>query len=233
MRQRMQCKINADNEYRNQQGAGIYNKAVLKIYDALVISFENPFIWKCPSRRVLDFYNRNISGNHLDVGVGTGYFLDNCRFPVSRPKISLLDINPHSLQTTARRIKRYHPLCHQANILKPLHLNVGGFQTIGMNFLLHCLPGSLLIKGKVFGHLKPYLNPGGTLFGSTILGKRENFELLGRLFSNLYNSPLFPRLRVLDNLEDDVDHLVRAGSEYFKKFIVDKIGHVTFFVGYN
>ena len=30
-------------------------------------------------------YQASVSGNHLDVGVGTGYFLDHVRFRVDGP----------------------------------------------------------------------------------------------------------------------------------------------------
>ncbi len=219
---------------KKQQGGGVYNKVALKIYDPLVIFFENPFVWKCASSHLLEFYNWHISGNHLDVGVGSGYFLDRCRIPVEKPKISLLDSNPDSLQTTARRIRRYNPVCHQANVLEPLHLSGGGgFQTIGMNLLLNCLPGSLLTKGKAVEHLKACLNPGGTMFGSTILGKEENFGLLGRLFIGIHNARIFSTYRVLNNAGDDMEELKKVLSRYFNKYSIDKIGHVAFFAGYN
>ena len=34
--------------------------------------------------RSTDHYNNNLSANKLDVGVGTGYFLDKSRFPGMR-----------------------------------------------------------------------------------------------------------------------------------------------------
>jgi hypothetical protein len=58
------------------QGAAVYSQAVLAAYDAFVVGFSNSFAWKCPSRLLVAFYNENISEEHLDVGVGTGYFLD-------------------------------------------------------------------------------------------------------------------------------------------------------------
>jgi len=62
-------------------GADVYSKSVLSIYNLYVLGFSNTFAWRCPSRLILDFYNEHISDNHLDVGVGTGYFLDRCQFP--------------------------------------------------------------------------------------------------------------------------------------------------------
>jgi hypothetical protein len=48
-----------------------------------------------------DSYDSNITANHLDVGVGTGYFLERearhqggrCQFSSSAPRIALMDLN--------------------------------------------------------------------------------------------------------------------------------------------
>ena len=102
------------------RGAAANTKATLAVYDLFVLRFSNSFIWKCPSRLLLDLYDRLVSDRHLDVGVGTGYFLDKCRFPVAVPSIALLDLNANSLQVTAKRLERYKPSCHQADVLKPI-----------------------------------------------------------------------------------------------------------------
>src|SRR5918996_6376268 len=83
-------------------GAAIYSKPVLSVYDLYVLGFSNTFVWRCPSHLILDFYNEHISGNHLDVGVGTGYFLDKCKFPTHHPRIALADLNTNSLQATKK-----------------------------------------------------------------------------------------------------------------------------------
>src|SRR3954471_6059932 len=82
-------------------GQAVYSPFVLAVYDLAVVYLSNQFLWKCPSRRLLEHYNRNVGAVHLDVGVGTGYFLDHCRFPVSNPTIALYDLNPNSLRATA------------------------------------------------------------------------------------------------------------------------------------
>ena len=87
-------------------GAAVYNRAVLAAYDAFVVGFSNRVAWKCPSRLLVGFYNENVSAEHLDVGVGTGYFLDKCRFPVSSPRLTLVDLNPNCLRITAKRVCR-------------------------------------------------------------------------------------------------------------------------------
>lgn len=98
-------------------GSRIYNPLTLFIYDMSVLWFSNTFVWKCPTARILDFYNQHVATQHLDVGVGTGYFLDRCQFPTSNPTLTIVDLNTNSLQVTANRIKRYQPTVVRAKTL--------------------------------------------------------------------------------------------------------------------
>jgi ubiquinone/menaquinone biosynthesis C-methylase UbiE len=84
-------------------------------YDLAVLQFSNSFVWQCSSHVLLDFYNQHISDKHLDIGVGTGYFLDRCRFPSTTPEIALFDLNPHSLAKSAKPLRRYNPSCYMGN----------------------------------------------------------------------------------------------------------------------
>ena len=208
-------------------GAAIYSKFVLSIYDPLVFRFENAFVWKCPTRNLLDHYNRHVSANHLDVGVGTGYLLDNCRFPVANPTIALMDANPNSLQVTSARIRRYRPATYLANVWEPIEIDMPSFGSIGLNYVLHCLPGNMEDKGRVFGNLKPLLNPGGVLFGTTILGQDAEFNVLGRLFMGVYNLR-----RILNNTGDNLADLEEALKRNFDKYSVHMVGCVAFFVSH-
>src|SRR5258708_16057798 len=100
-------------------GAAIYNKVILSVYDIGVLGIANAVIWKCSTSKILTFYNQHISANHLDIGVGTGYFLDKCRFPSNAPKLTLFDLNPNSLESTAKRVRRYNPTTQVGDALKP------------------------------------------------------------------------------------------------------------------
>ncbi len=222
----MTVQFTLEEVYR---GAAVYSPLILSIYDLLVVRFENPFVWRCPSVRILEFYNRHVSARHLDVGVGTGYFLDKAQFPSSRPTIALLDLNPHPLAATARRLSRYQPMTYRANVLEPIPFDLPQFDSIGMNFLLHCLPGDLKTKGVVLGHLAPFLAPGGVLFGSTILGQGVSFGLLGRLFMSVYNSSLYPPVRVMNNRQDRLEDLEDSLQTYFQEHSTELIGTVVFF----
>ncbi len=158
-----QCSTHFAGEHEDPaKGAAAYTKAALSLYDLFVLGFSNSFAWKCPSQDILNFYNQHITERHLDVGVGTGYFLDKCRFPSSTPTIALIDLNPNSLRATAKRLRRYSPSCHLSDVLQPIDAGISEYSSIGLNYLLHCLPGHLASKSMVFGNLKPFLRTGAS-----------------------------------------------------------------------
>jgi len=74
----------------------IYTPAMLSIYDLLVHGVSNHVAWRCPTRRITELYRANLSPNHLEAGVGTGYFLDKTA-DARVGRLVLLDINRHCL----------------------------------------------------------------------------------------------------------------------------------------
>ena len=100
-------------------GQAVYSPLVLGFYDLWVLGVSNHLLWRCPTRELRALYDRNVSECHIDVGVGTGYYLDNVPFPVAGPEITLLDLNAHSLAAAARRIARYRPKGVQADARQP------------------------------------------------------------------------------------------------------------------
>ncbi len=169
-----------------EAGQAVYSKAVLSIYDLWVLGFSNSFLWRCPTKILKNEFVKNATNNHLDVGVGTGYYIDKCLNNTKR-RLALLDLNPNSLESTASRVSRFSPEIYRANILDTLDLQCDKFDSISMSYLLHCLPGSLKEKSLVFRNLRPYLNDSGVIFGSTILGKNVEAGYLARKLMSVYN----------------------------------------------
>jgi ubiquinone/menaquinone biosynthesis C-methylase UbiE len=205
-------------------GSWVYTYT-LPIYDLGVLRLSNSYIWKCSSTHILDFYNMHISAHHLDVGVGSGYFLDACRFPSQTPQLVLADLNPDCLKVTARRIKRYQPRTVIANVLEPLGLTAA-FDSVGINYVLHCLPGTMAEKSIVFANLKQVLKQGGKVFGTTILGQGVEHTAAARALMRYYNSQ-----RLFNNQDDSRVALERILDENFAAYSVDIRGSVAFFVG--
>ena len=90
---------------RTEAGQAVYSPMVLRTYDWIVLGLSNRFLWRCPTAELLGLYDRNVTERHLDIGVGTGYFLDKAKWPVAKPVITLLDLNLNCLTTASRRIR--------------------------------------------------------------------------------------------------------------------------------
>ncbi len=88
--------MNITNE-QVEAGQAIYTKQRLAYYDFVVLGISNRFAWKSPTQRLLKHYNQMVTANHLDVGVGTGYFLDRCKFPSQTPHVALMELNSNTL----------------------------------------------------------------------------------------------------------------------------------------
>jgi len=207
-------------------GQAAFTKPGLALYDFLVLQLICRLAWRCSNERILAAYRRHVTANHLDVGVGTGYFLDHAVFPAAQPRVGLLDLNANCLERAARRIARYRPELYQANLLAPIAVNARRFDSVGMNYVLHCLPGALPEKGVAVAHLKALLNPGGVLFGATLLqgGVRRNALAVGLM--HLFNSR-----RTLCNRGDSLEGLESALKQHLRDVRIEVVGCVALFSG--
>jgi hypothetical protein len=205
-------------------GQAVYNRGTLRAYDFVVLGISNRWVWKCPTWRLEQQYQRHVTSNHLDVGVGTGYFLDHCRFPTPAPRVALLDLNQNALDFAARRITRYWPLVWRRNVLEPLQLDAAGFDSVALGNLLHCLPGRIESKAIVFDHLLPLMNSGAVLFGSTLLQGGVRRGRLAHRLMKLYN-----RKRIFSNEGDDLHALRCELDRRFGAVSIEVVGCAALF----
>jgi len=208
----------------HKPGYAVYSRTSLAVYDALVLGLSNRAIWRCPSRHMIDLYRRQLSDNHLDIGVGTGYFLDKAPFPAPRPKVTLLDPNAECLGKAAARIARYRPQTVQADALVSWPDSLGRFGSIGLNYVLHCLPGDMSEKARLFDHLVPHLAENGSVFGATILHGGVPRSLAARRLMKIYNAK-----GVFSNEMDTHAALEDALRRRFSAVEIDLIGCVALF----
>src|SRR5262245_18235015 len=199
-------KAGASNGADVERGQRIYTPFVLRAYDLFVLGFSNRFAWRCPSPRMLAQYDRHLGRRHLDLGVGTGWYLDHATWPVERPAITMLDLNENSLSIAARRLARYAPREVRANVVDPLPLGEACFDSVAANYLLHCLPGRLEQRAATLAvTVRPFLESGGVLFGSTILGRGVAHTGIGRRLMHVHNGK-----GIFSNAEDDEHGLERG-----------------------
>lgn len=191
-------------------GQAHYHRRGLAFYDLLVMHGSAPWFWRCPPRNFRRLYDTCAGARHLEVGVGSGYLLAHCRFPVPDPHITLVDLNPATLDYTAKRLKKYRTEKVRANALDPLPVPPGTFDSAALSFLLHCIPGSLDEKGVVFAHAAAAVRPGGVVFGSTILSSGVPVTRAGRSLMRSLNDK-----GVFHNDRDDLDGLRRQLDTHF------------------
>lgn len=192
-------------------GAAVYSPLVLRAYDAWVLGVSNRWAWRCPTRSVLlPFYRTHLGRRHLDVGVGTGFYLQRAA-ATTASEVALLDLNPTSLDAAARRLARPHAGLYVRDVMQPVDLGgAAAFDSIALFYLLHCLPGTMTEKADVFAHLKPHLAGGGVLYGATILGDAAGHNAFGRALMRIYN-----RKGIFGNRNDTADALSAALRRHF------------------
>ncbi len=204
-------------------GQAVYEPWVLHLYDAWVLGLSCRLAWRCPASRMLAQYDRLVGRRHLDVGVGSGFYLDRCRFPTPAPELTLLDLNPSSLAHAARRIARYAPRTVLHDVFAPLPVPER-FDSVGVSFLLHCLPGTMAVKAQALARLAPALDAGGVLFGSTILGHGAGHNAFGRALLRAYN-----RKGIFSNGDDSELGVQAALAASFAEVRTERVGAVVLF----
>lgn len=205
-------------------GAAIYRKPVLAVYDTAVVRLSNTYAWRCDRGRQLALYRDNIGARHLDVGPGTGWYLERVATPGTR--VTLLDLSPGSLDVAATRLRRVGVPVDTvvANVLEPLPEGVSGHDSVGVNYVMHCVPGPWKSKGAAFAHLAAALHDRGVLFGSTILGAGVRRNPLAAALSRTYNAT-----GVFHNEHDDEEGLRSALHAAFTDIAVIVVGNVALF----
>ena len=208
---------------RVDAGQAVYSPLVLRTYDWIVLGLSNHLIWRCPTADLRRLYDGNVAARHLDVGVGTGYFLDKAKWPAPAPVITLVDLNANSLRAASHRIRRYAPQTLLANALEPLpRLEPCG--SVGLCYLLHCLPGTIADKAVVFDHVRQCLAPGARVFGATIVQGDVRRSRSAQALMDLYN-----RKGIFANAGDTVEDLHAALARRFSNVRLDVKGTVALF----
>lgn len=101
-----------------KKGQAVYTPMMLKLYNLWVLDISNAWIWRCSKQLQLAQFNQYITENHLDIGVGTGYYLKQCQW-FSQAKLSLMDLNPHCLDVAKNLLQDRAPAVYLHDIFKP------------------------------------------------------------------------------------------------------------------
>jgi SAM-dependent methyltransferase len=203
-----------------------YTPLFLKIYDPLILGFFTPMVWRCPTTRLVEGYRRHLGHRHLDVGPGTGYFLERAGMPDGSP-VTLVDPNVHVLDHASRRLQRLHITTIEADVCKALPVD-GPFDSAALNGVLHCLPGPLPRKAAAVANVAAVLAPTGVFFGASILGRSGRHTWLSRSILEANN-----RRGTFDNLGDTRDGLGEILEASFERVELETVGSMAIFAARN
>jgi len=208
-----------DPAYRGQSE---YTRPLLRVYDPMVLGLAARFVWRCPTSRLVEGYRRHIREPHLDVGPGTGYFLERAGLPDGSP-VTILDPNPNVLEHASRRLRRLSITQVEADVLKPLPVD-GPFASAALHLVIHCLPGPMTRKANAIADVANVLAPTGVLFGATVLGSAGPQTWLSRRVLAAFN-----RRGAFDNLADTEDGLRGILAASFERVDVEVVGSIAIF----
>ncbi len=201
--------------------AWVYSNFTLWFYDFVVHSLSARFAWKVDVNNMHQLYRNYLDKkNHLEIGVGTGLFLE----PQvdSSSNIDIADVNPNTLSMVeAKLIKKGANVSPVSlDLYEPFDLGKR-YQSIGFNYVLHCLEGD---KQAVLERIKTHMAEDGVLFGSTLVND-DSYNLLGSFLLGVYN-----RSKVFSNLDDTEDHMIEIFNAVFPFVDTKREGRVLYFV---
>ena len=207
-------------------GQSEYTPFFLRAYDPVVLGFFTRVVWRCPTTRLVEGYRRHVRPRHLDVGPGTGYFLERAGLPEGSP-VTLLDPNTNVLDHASRRLQRLDITTVEADVCKPLPIT-GPFDSAALNGVIHCLPGPLSRKAVAVAHVAAVLAPTGILFGASILGPSGPHTWLSRMTLGANN-----RRGTFDNLGDTQEGLSEILGASFERVEIETSGAMAIFAATN
>lgn len=204
------------------KGQADYTPQLLAVYDRIVIGFVSWFVWRTPIEPISEGYRRHIRDGHLDVGPGTGWFIERSSLP-DGSKVTIVDPNPNVLRHAARKLRRLDVTAVQADVLKPLPVR-GPFESAALNLVIHCLPGPLSRKALAIENIAAVLSPTGTLFGATVLGRSGDHSWLARRVLTVFNWH-----GGFDNLDDTEEGLREVLAASFEQVELHTVGSAAIF----
>jgi SAM-dependent methyltransferase len=195
---------------------------MLAIYDVWVLRFMARVVLKVPIQPFVVRYRQQMGSRHLDVGPGTGYFIDKAA-PPPDTEITLLDPNPHVLKHASKRLAAWTPIAVEADVMKPLRVE-RGFDSAALSFVLHCLRGPMANKAAAIRNIADVLAPDGVLFGGTVLGLAEPHTRAARLCLRAANKE-----GGFDNREDTLEGLRGILEASFAHVEIERSGSSALF----
>lgn len=220
----MNLKTEIKTAQKTKRSQAFFNGFNLAFYD-VVVAVVSPLAWRCTLPYLAGRYQRFVSNNHLEVGPGTGYFLNRLD-GLSNNRLALMDLSEACLTKSAKSLAKYQPQTYRQNILEPVTHDIEPFDSIGINYVMHCVPGNFTEKGIAFKHLAALLRPGGQIFGCSVLSENVDKNWLAKAAMGFLQGS-----GVFNNQHDNAADLSATLNAYFDEVKVEVIGPTAVFSG--
>jgi len=212
----------------SRRGQWFFSVMSHRLYEIGLYRFVTTWLWECPTALLLDNYRENTSQNHLEVGVGSGFFLRQTLKPAgdrgSLQRLVLVDLNARCLAKSAERLRDQAPEVQRQDLREPMVLRGGAVRSVGINYVLHCIKGSFKENRRVFAHLAAVLEEGGVLFGATLVARPLREGRVAWLLMKTLNL-----VGIFNNDDHRVDELKHALDASFAKVELTRAGNAVVF----
>lgn len=195
----------------------------LQVYDVFVNEINCKYIWSCDKSKIFNLYKKNVRPNHVEIGPGTGYYLKPSMYKIK--KLALVDINQDILDYSRKNLKENN--CNIETFCinlfsKPNKFTVNKNSSIGINCVLHCIPGKLETKIQhILDNIEKDKNI--VLFGATVVNDKSDSVLVNLELKFLNHFKIFQN--GADFSHELVDYLQKKKLTYH----VEKVGQILFF----
>ena len=214
-----------DRDDPTYAGQSDYSRTLLMVYDRVVLGLVSWFVWRCSTSELVDRYRQHSRDRHLDVGPGTGYFIERSGLP-DRSRVTILDPKPerprsHVPAASAHGRHGRRGRCPQA---APSRWPV----RFGRAPSGDPLPGPRSRKALAVANVAAVLAPTGVLFGASVLGTSGSHSWLARRVLRAFN-----RRGAFDNLDDSEEGLREMLEASFERVELETLGSVAIFAAKN
>ncbi|KHN97630.1 uncharacterized protein MAM_04645 [Metarhizium album ARSEF 1941] len=205
----------------NEKTAELYKTRRLLVYDYWVLGIVSTYAWGCPtSQYPLPQFRANVGKNHLDIGIGTGYYLRKGRLPATT-RVTLVDIEKTALEFGLKRCGRSDARGIVADILKPLPVD-DKFDSVSMYYLLHCIPATVEDKCGIFSHIRNNMTSDGVIHGATVVarGVRKDGRFAAHMRRKVVEAGIFQNA---DDNPYDFEHALRRNFHQVEVRVVGAV----------
>jgi len=197
------------------------------MYDRLVPGVLNPRVWHCPTGQLIEHYRQNCRAVHVDLGSGTGFFLEQIVGDREFDRLVLVDARSSCLRHAARRLAPNHPELVQLDVTRrdpPPGIPVDAADSVAASYLIHCLPEGIGSADLLTREAARLTGQHGVFFGSTLLPGPAQERFLSRWCTSLFN-----RAGIFGNREDSRERLAELLERHFSNVRIELAGCAALF----